>query len=81
MDSDKNAKIREQVEFYLSDKNLKGDKFFHNKISADKEGWIDVSFIMNCNKIKKLTTDMDEVIGAIKESTEVEYDKGKYYSF
>jgi hypothetical protein len=32
-----NAKIKKQVEYYLSDSNLRVDEFFHNKISADKE--------------------------------------------
>jgi hypothetical protein len=31
------AKIKKQVEYYLSDGNLRMDEFFHNKISADKE--------------------------------------------
>ena len=29
-----------QVEYYLSDENLKYDKFFHEKISENKEGWL-----------------------------------------
>jgi hypothetical protein len=77
MAEDNNAEIRKQVEYYLSDKNLENDSFFHNKISGDKEGWIDVGLIMNCNKIKKLTTDQEEIITAIKDSTEVEIDKGR----
>jgi hypothetical protein len=35
--------IKEQIEYYLSDKNLKKDNFFHNLITGNKEGWIDVS--------------------------------------
>ena len=30
-----------QVEYYLSDENLKYDKFFHDKISANADGWLD----------------------------------------
>ena len=30
-----------EVEYYLSDENLKYDKFFHDKISANAEGWLD----------------------------------------
>ena len=71
-------KIKEQVEYYFSDKNLSTDAFFHNKISADKEGWVDLQFVMNCNKIKVLTTDTEEVIKALADSTEVEVDKGKH---
>lgn len=68
--------IKKQVEYYFSDKNLENDSFFHNKISSDKEGWVDLGFIMNCNKIKQLTENHDDVVEAIKESSEVEHDKG-----
>ena len=77
MTAEKESLIRKQIEYYFSDKNLKQDMFFHNKISQDKEGWVDISFIMNCNKIKELTTDQEEIEASIKESTEVEFDKGK----
>ncbi|CAI2372682.1 unnamed protein product [Moneuplotes crassus] len=70
------AAIQKQVEYYFSDKNLKKDRFFHSKISADKEGWVDISFIMNCNKVKQLTTNQEDVVEAIKDSTEVEFDTG-----
>lgn len=29
------AEIKKQVEYYLSDKNLATDKFFHDKISSN----------------------------------------------
>ena len=35
-------RIRAQVEYYLGDKNLETDKFFHEKITEAKDGWIDV---------------------------------------
>jgi hypothetical protein len=79
MASEKTELIKKQVEFYLSDKNLSTDAFFHNKISEDKEGYIDLGFIMNCNKLKQLTEDQEEVIEAIKDSTEIEHDKGKAF--
>ena len=31
-EADKKIAIKEQVEYYLSDENLKNDQFFHNKI-------------------------------------------------
>ncbi len=33
--SDKITKLRIQIEYYLSDKNLEGDKFFNEKIRED----------------------------------------------
>ncbi len=76
--SDNKDAIKKQIEYYFSDKNLSKDKFFHNKISADKEGWVDISFIMNCNKVKQLSTVQEEIVEAINESEEVEFDTGEY---
>jgi hypothetical protein len=68
------AELKKQVEYYLSDKNLAGDRFFHEKISEAKEGWIDLTFILACNKIKsfKLKSAAEDVAEAVKDSTEVE---------
>jgi hypothetical protein len=35
--SEGQIKLKQQVEYYLSDENLRSDKFFHDKISADTE--------------------------------------------
>jgi len=68
------AELKKQVEYYLSDKNLAGDRFFHEKISESKDGWIDLTFILACNKIKqfKLKNPAEEVAEAVKDSSEVE---------
>ncbi|CAE7315950.1 La, partial [Symbiodinium necroappetens] len=62
------AVVRKQVEYYLSDENLKYDKFFHDKISANADGWLDMSFILSCNKMKSMRAGKDDVIAALKES-------------
>jgi len=36
MSADK-AQVKKQVEYYLSDNNLKRDEFFYDKIKSDKE--------------------------------------------
>lgn len=71
------AELKKQVEYYLSDKNLANDRFFHEKISENKEGWIDLTFILACNKIKsfKLKNASEEVAEAVKDSSEVEVSK------
>jgi hypothetical protein len=68
------AELKKQVEYYLSDKNLTNDRFFHEKISEAKDGWIDLSNIIACNKIKqfKLKNAALEIAEAVKDSTEVE---------
>jgi hypothetical protein len=78
MSEDRTELIKKQVEYYFSDKNLEQDAFFHNKISGDKDGWVELDLIMNCNKVKELTTDPEELENALKDSTEVEVDKGMF---
>lgn len=60
--------IRKQVEYYLSDDNLKHDKFFHDKISANAEGWLEISLILSCNKMKVMRATREDVLASLKES-------------
>jgi hypothetical protein len=48
------AEIKKQVEYYLGDSNLSKDDFFRNLISKNAAGYLDLSTILKCNKIKKL---------------------------
>ena len=70
-------RIKTQVEYYLSDKNLEQDAFFHSKISEDKEGWIDLDYIMSCKKIKTLSTDKKVVAESVEDSKQVELNGDK----
>merc|ERR1719333_1763664 len=63
------AAIKKQIEYYFSDQNLKGDKFFHEKISADPEGWLEMKLIQSCNKIKAFGVPDDVLLDALKESS------------
>jgi len=63
------AAIKKQIEYYFSDQNLKGDKFFHEKISAHPEGWLEMKLIQSCNKIKVFGVPDDVLLDALKEST------------
>lgn len=64
--------LKTQVEYYLSDANLRRDAFFYNKILEDSQGYLDLDLIMNCNKIKAFGVDKAAVAAAVKNSTEVE---------
>lgn len=64
--------LKKQVEYYLSDANLKHDKFFHTKISESAEGWLALTHILACNKIKSLTSETKDIVEAISASTEIE---------
>jgi len=60
--------IRKQVEYYLSDENLRYDKFFHEKISGDPEHWLDMGLILGCKKMKDMRATAEEICAALKGS-------------
>jgi len=62
------ATVRKQMEYYMSDENLKHDKFFHDKISGNSEGWLELSFVLNCNKMKAMRSTKEDVVAALKDS-------------
>jgi hypothetical protein len=47
------TELKKQIEYYLSDANLKQDEFFHEQISKN-DGYLPIHLILKCNKIKKL---------------------------
>ena len=70
----KKIAIKEQIEYYLSDENLKQDSFFHDKISENSNGYLDLDYLLKCNKIKKAGWTKEELIEGIKLSDIVELD-------
>ncbi|KFD46528.1 la domain protein [Trichuris suis] len=64
------ARIREQIEFYLSERNLEKDYFLRRKM--DSQGYVPLSLILSFNRIKSLTRDMPLVVEALRESSVVE---------
>lgn len=71
---DKIHHLKNQLEYYLSDDNLTGDKFFHEMIKSNPNGYLDFHFILNCNKVKKLGVNREDIANAVKLSTEIELD-------
>ena len=71
---DKKIQIKEQIEYYLSDKNLEKDSFFHQKISEDPNGYLDLDLLLKCNKIKNAGWTIDEIKEGIKLSENIELD-------
>ena len=47
-------------------------KFFHDLISKDKDGYLDLQYILQCNLIKKNKWIKDQIIESIKESEKIE---------
>lgn len=64
--------IRRQVEYYLSDDNLRRDNFYRSKIVSGTDGWFCMSFIMSANRIKTIRCTIDEVAKALQSSDQVE---------
>lgn len=66
-------KIVDQVEYYLSDKNLGKDKFFRDKVEETSEGFVNLSVMMMCNGIKKLNVSDEKFLAeALKKSKKLE---------
>lgn len=62
------AAVRKQVEYYMSDENLRFDKFFHEKITEHADGWLEMALILSCNKMKAMRATKDDVTSALKDS-------------
>jgi hypothetical protein len=68
-------KIRAQVEYYLSRKNLLQDSYLVGKM--DKDHFVDVSVIAEFKLIKQLTTDVDLILASVKGSEQIVIDEVK----
>ena len=66
------AKIKTQIEYYLSDKNLAKDKFFREQIEKSKDGYFAMSHILNCNQVKTNKWTIKDITAACQDSTEIE---------
>ena len=51
LDKEKLNEIKNQLEYYLSDENLKKDSFFHQIISSEPDGYINIDYFLKCKKI------------------------------
>lgn len=64
----KGKQIVKQVDFYFSDSNLPRDKFLTELVSKSEEGWCPIQTIADFQRMKKITTDVSEVVEALKTS-------------
>lgn len=71
----KKFNIKEQIEYYLSDENLRKDEYFHNLITKSKNGYINLNILLRCNKIKNNGWQKQDIVEGIKLSTEIELDE------
>ena len=70
-------RIKKQIEYYLSDENLETDKFFNELISKSNDGYIDISYILNCNIIQESNLTKEEVFEILKDNEYVELNEEK----
>ncbi|XP_001637641.2 la-related protein 6 [Nematostella vectensis] len=63
------ARIKSQVEFYLSDDNLARDAFLLKHVRRNKEGYVNLKLITSFKKVKSLTKDYRVVAESLKDST------------
>mmetsp|Transcript_100046 Transcript_100046/g.188317 ORF Transcript_100046/g.188317 Transcript_100046/m.188317 type:complete len:722 (-) Transcript_100046:152-2317(-) len=71
--------LRKQIEHYMSDENLAQDPFFHDKISADPDGWLEAKWFLACDRVQALgVTNVADIESALVDSTdlEVRYEQG-----
>lgn len=61
-------KLKTQIEYYLSDANLEKDQFFNNLINDSEDRSVSIEVLLNCNNIKKLTTERSKIVEAIRQS-------------
>ncbi|PIK45846.1 putative la-related protein 1B [Apostichopus japonicus] len=62
--------VKKQIEYYFSIENLVKDLFLRRKM--DNEGYLPVSLIANFHRVKALTENMELIIDALSDSTQVE---------
>ena len=62
------GKIKKQIEFYFSDSNYPKDKFLQEKAKENEEGFIPLEVLTNFNRLKSITTDLDQIRKALGES-------------
>lgn len=60
------AKLVKQVEFYLSDANLRRDLFFKDLLSKDE--FVPLDVFLNCKRIKQITSNIEDLKESLKQS-------------
>jgi hypothetical protein len=69
-DASLDERIRDQVEFYFSARNLRKDRFLQK--AMNDEGWVQLDIIASFNKMRQLTPEISVVQAACQGSPVVE---------
>ncbi|KAM5263176.1 la-related protein 1B-like [Ctenodactylus gundi] len=62
--------VKRQIEYYFSVENLERDFFFWRKM--DEQGFLPISPVASFHRVQALTTKLNLILEALKDSTEVE---------
>jgi hypothetical protein len=62
------SRILEQIKFYLSDANLRRDKYMHSLFQADSEGWLSFSELLKFPILNRMRLLESEILSACKRS-------------
>ncbi|KAI8603433.1 hypothetical protein EDD21DRAFT_351864 [Dissophora ornata] len=65
-------RLREQLEWYFSTRNLATDTYLVSKMNADH--WVSISVVADFKKVKALTDDLQKVVDALRRSNKVSVD-------
>ncbi|KAF9992839.1 La- protein 4B [Entomortierella chlamydospora] len=68
-DNDGRDRLREQLEWYFSPRNLATDTYLVSKMNAHH--WVPISVITEFKKVKEITDDIQEVVSALRRSSMV----------
>jgi hypothetical protein len=63
-------KVRKQVEYYFSDRNLQTDVFLHQRLSTN-QGRYPIRDLLRFNAIRALRADTADIIAALQESQQI----------
>lgn len=67
--------IRDQMEFYFSDANLRKDRYMNELVQKDKERYVDLEVFLTFHKIRALTADVKDIVGSIATSELLQMDE------
>jgi len=78
-ENENKAKLKEQLEFYFSDPNLRRDEFMVTEMEKSEEKWFPVATLLNFNRVKSLTENLEDVMEAVRkiDSLELNEDASK----
>merc|ERR1712086_295819 len=64
--------VRTQILYYMSDENLRTDKFFQEQIASSEDGWISTDVFLGCRRVKQLAATTKSIIDGLRGAPGIE---------